>query len=53
MQGLDFALEVTGFEMGEIDLRIASARGAAETEDDLADMVLDVPIGQPLSRSRR
>ena len=24
VQGLDFALEVTGFEMGEIDLRIAS-----------------------------
>ena len=24
VQGLDFTLEVTGFEMGEIDLRIAS-----------------------------
>jgi hypothetical protein len=51
VQGLDFALEVTGFEMGEIDLRIAWLEEPLEPEDDPADMVLDVPIGQPLSRS--
>ena len=50
VQGLDFALEVTGFEMGEIDLRIASLEEPLEPEDDPADMVLDVPIGQPLSK---
>ena|SRR6478672_5959878 len=50
VQGLDFALEVTGFEMGEIDLRIASLEEPLEPEDNPADMVLDVPIGQPLSK---
>jgi len=29
--GLDFSLEITGFEMGEIDLRIASLRGHARS----------------------
>jgi DNA modification methylase len=48
--GLDFSLEVTGFEMAEIDLRIASLEDLPKGENDPAD-VLPVPIaGPPLSR---
>jgi hypothetical protein len=36
--GLDFNIEVTGFEMGEIDLRIASLEDLPE-HDDPADVV--------------
>ena len=36
---LDFSLEVTGFEMGEIDLRIASLEDVPEPADDPADAV--------------
>ena len=50
VEGLDFALEVTGFEMGEIDLRIASLEEPPEPDDDPADMVPEVPIGPPLSK---
>jgi ParB-like chromosome segregation protein Spo0J len=35
--GLDFDIEVTGFEMGEIDLRIASLDDPAQAEADPAD----------------
>src|SRR5580704_16706144 len=48
--GLDFSLELTGFEMGEIDLRIASLEEPPEPDDDPADMVPEVPIGPPLSK---
>ncbi len=34
---LDFSLELTGFEMGEIDLRIASLEDASDPADDPAD----------------
>ena len=37
MHGLDFNIEVTGFEMGEIDLRIASLDQPSERDDDPAD----------------
>ena len=37
MHGLDFNIEVTGFEMGEIDLRIASLDEPPERDDDPAD----------------
>jgi DNA modification methylase len=35
--GLDFNIEVTGFEMGEIDLRIASLDEISDPADDPAD----------------
>jgi DNA modification methylase len=34
---LDFSLELTGFEMGEIDLRIESLNQASNSKDDSAD----------------
>jgi DNA modification methylase len=48
--GLDFDIEVTGFEMGEIDLRIASLDDPIEATDDPADMVPDAPADPPLSK---
>jgi DNA modification methylase len=48
--GLDFHIEVTGFEMGEIDLRIASLDDPIEATDDPADVVPEVPAGPPLSK---
>jgi DNA modification methylase len=48
--GLDFDIEVTGFEMGEIDLRIASLEEPPEPDDDPADEVPEVPAGPPLSK---
>jgi DNA modification methylase len=47
--GLDFSLELTGFEMGEIDLRIASLDDPPETDADPADVVPEVPTSPPLS----
>jgi DNA modification methylase len=49
LQDLDFSLEVTGFEMGEIDLRIEGLHSSAEDED-AADDLSGVPSGPPLSR---
>jgi ParB-like chromosome segregation protein Spo0J len=46
---LDFDIEVTGFEMGEIDLRIASLDDPPEADDDLADVVPDIPA-TPVSK---
>jgi DNA modification methylase len=48
--GLDFSLELTGFEMGEIDLRIASLDDPPETDADPADVVPEVPTSPPLSK---
>ena len=48
--GLDFDIEVTGFEMGEIDLRIASLDDPAQRDDDPADVVPEVSAGPPLSK---
>ncbi|MBV9198773.1 MAG: ParB N-terminal domain-containing protein, partial [Alphaproteobacteria bacterium] len=48
--GLDFNIEVTGFEMGEIDLRIASLETPTEHDDDPADAVPDTPAGPAVSR---
>jgi ParB-like chromosome segregation protein Spo0J len=50
LQGLDFDIEAIGFEMGEIDLRIASLDDLPEAAEDPADMVPDVPEGAPVSR---
>jgi DNA modification methylase len=47
---LDFDIEVTGFEVGEIDLRIASLEDQIEPTDDPADVVPEVPAGPPLSK---
>ena len=49
LHGLDFTLEVTGFEMGEIDLRIASLEEPPE-RDDPADLVPEVSAGPPLTK---
>src|SRR5712672_1495325 len=46
LSGLDFSIEVTGFEMGEIDLRIASLEDPPEATDDPADVLPDVPAGK-------
>src|SRR6266850_1593153 len=50
LEGLDFSLEVTGFEMGEIDLRIASLEDMPGQDDDSGDDVPEVPTGPPLSK---
>jgi DNA modification methylase len=47
--GLDFDIEVTGFEMGEIDLRIASFDDPAQAEADPTDVVPEIPA-TPLSK---
>ena len=50
LQGLDFNIEVTGFEMGEIDLRILSLEAPTEPDDDPADTVPDAPGGPAVSK---
>ena len=47
---LDFSLELTGFEMGEIDLRIASLEEVPDPSDDPADVVPELPTPMPLTR---
>ena len=48
--GLDFSLELTGFEMGEIDLRIASLEDGPDRADDPADAVPNVPARPAVSK---
>src|SRR6267143_6427660 len=48
--GLDFSLEVTGFEMGEIDLRIASLEETPAQEDDPADVLPEISSGPQVSK---
>jgi DNA modification methylase len=48
--GLDFDIEVTGFEMGEIDLRIASLEDEPDPTDDPADAIPELPVRPPLSK---
>jgi DNA modification methylase len=50
LAGLDFDIEVTGFEMAEIDLRIASLDDASEHDDDPADVVPEVAPGPIVSK---
>ena len=51
LSGLDFDIEVTGFEMGEIDLRIASLEDPpAEDKADPADVVPEIAAGPPVSK---
>jgi DNA modification methylase len=47
--GVDFNLELTGFEMDEIDLRIASLDGLPK-HDDPADAVPEIPTSPPISK---
>ena len=46
---LDFSLEVTGFTMGEIDLRIEGL-ASAEAKDDEADALPATPAGPPITQ---
>jgi DNA modification methylase len=48
--GLDFDIEVTGFEMGEIDLRIASLDDLPEQADDPADALPEFSTQPPVSK---
>jgi DNA modification methylase len=48
--GLDFSLELTGFEMGEIDLRIQSLEEVRDRVDDPADAVPEVLADQAISK---
>jgi DNA modification methylase len=48
--GLDFDIEVTGFEMGEIDLRIASLDEPCDPSDDPADVLPEAPTDPPVSK---
>jgi DNA modification methylase len=48
--GLDFSVELTGFEMGEIDLRIAAFEEFSETSEDPADAVPEFPGRSPVSK---
>jgi DNA modification methylase len=48
---LDFSLEVTGFEMGEIDLRIEGLAAEPRSEVDPADAVLPISAEPPVSRA--
>jgi len=48
--GLDFSLELTGFEIGEIDLRIASVEDLPKPNDDPADLLPELPAGPPVSK---
>jgi DNA modification methylase len=47
---LDFSIEVIGFEMGEIDLRIASLEDAPDPADDPADAIPELPPRPPVSK---
>jgi len=47
--GLDFSIEVTGFEIGEIDLRIAALEDLRETDNDPADLLPEMPTSRPVS----
>lgn len=47
---LDFSLEVTGFEMGEIDFRIEGLTLGSESEEDPADAVPAAREGPHVSR---
>ena len=48
--GLDFSLEVIGFEMGEIDLRIAGLAGEPGA-DDPADAAIEPVTTRPISKT--
>jgi DNA modification methylase len=49
LSGLDFDLEITGFEVAEIDLRIASLEESPDPAEDPADLVPDLAEAAPVS----
>jgi DNA modification methylase len=48
---LDFSLEATGFEMGEIDLRIEGLNSQSSADDDAADTLPVAQAGSPITRA--
>jgi DNA modification methylase len=48
---LDFDIESTGFEMGEIDLRIEGLESGGDPQDDPADTIPLMPERPPVSRT--
>jgi DNA modification methylase len=50
LSGLDFDIEVTGFEMGEIDLRIASLEDTPAAGSDPADILPEVSVAPLVSK---
>src|SRR5204863_9041878 len=48
--GLDFGLEILGFDMGEIDLRIASLDEMPAHADDPADVLPEPSTAPPISK---
>ena len=50
LSGIDFDIEVAGFELAEIDLRIAALDEMAEQGDDPADVVPKLRERAPVSR---
>src|SRR5438552_3028617 len=50
LSGLDFDIEVTGFEMGEIDLRIAALEDTPSAGPDPADVLPEPATGRPISK---
>src|SRR5271170_1674172 len=48
--GLDFSIEVTGFHMGEIDVRIASLEEIPDQADDQADALPEFSTQPPVSK---
>ena len=50
LAGLDFDVEVTGFEIAEIDLRIASLDDAQEQGNNPADVIPEVSGGPSISQ---
>jgi DNA modification methylase len=50
LQDLDFSLEATGFDMGEIDLRIQTSLTSSEANVDPGDEIPDSLKGPPVTR---
>ena len=48
---LDFSLDTIGFEMGEIDLRIAGLANESQADDNVADAIPAAQAGPPVSRA--
>src|SRR5262249_5028393 len=48
---LDFSLEATGFEVGEIDLRIEGLTSQSSADDDPADAIPIAQAGPTISRA--
>jgi hypothetical protein len=50
IENLDFSLEVTGFDMGEIDMRIEGLTSSAQEKQDPADDLSVLPSGPAVTR---